>query len=93
MDSRKDPVSQGPVTYLVRVGSRVRYCHVDHLLKSKVMPEDAQSVPNKISETVTTQTYSYQWTMTQRLMQKPLIMLLCQQCHNTILEPDKHPKD
>ena len=31
---------KGPVSYLVRVGSsslKIRYCHVDHLLKSKVV--------------------------------------------------------
>ena len=31
---------KGPVSYLVRVGSRVRYCHVDHLLKSNVIAEE-----------------------------------------------------
>ena len=31
---------EGPVSYLVRVRSRIRYCHGDHLLKSKVTPEE-----------------------------------------------------
>ena len=30
---------KGPVSYLVRVGSRVRYCHVDHLLRSNVIAD------------------------------------------------------
>ena len=30
---------KGPVSYLVRVGSKIRYCHVDHLLKSNVISE------------------------------------------------------
>ena len=29
---------KGPVTYLVRVGSQIRYCHVDHLLRTGVKP-------------------------------------------------------
>ena len=41
MDDRKDNTTQqkGPVSYLVREGVRIRYCHVDHLLKSNVIPE------------------------------------------------------
>ena len=35
---------KGPVSYLVRVGSRVRYCHVDHLLKSNVLPDENPSI-------------------------------------------------
>ena len=27
---------KGPVTYLVRVGTRIRFCHVDHLLKTGI---------------------------------------------------------
>ena len=27
---------KGPVTYLVQVGSRIRFCHVDHLLKTGI---------------------------------------------------------
>ena len=27
---------KGPVTYLVRVGIRIRFCHVDHLLKTGI---------------------------------------------------------
>ena len=50
MDPRKDTVTKGPVSYLVRVGSRVRYCHVDHLLRSKVMPVEAESAPHKIDD-------------------------------------------
>lgn len=43
---------KGPVSYLIRVGSRVRYCHTDHLLKTNVMPEEeARSVPNETKET------------------------------------------
>ena len=30
---------KGPVSYLVRVGSRVRYYHVDHLLKSDAITD------------------------------------------------------
>ena len=30
---------KAPVSYLVTVGSRIRYCYVNRLLKSKVMPE------------------------------------------------------
>lgn len=49
------------MSYLIRVGSRVQYCHVsDHLLRSKVMPREVHSTPNKISETGTTNVSS-QW--------------------------------
>ena len=38
---------KGPVSYLLRVGSRVRYCHTDRLLKSNVLPdENVQVVHN-----------------------------------------------
>ena len=30
---------KGPVSYLVKVGSRIRYCHVDHLLKSNAIAD------------------------------------------------------
>ena len=39
---------KGPVSYLVRVGSKIRYCHVDHLLKSNVPAEDAQPMPKRL---------------------------------------------
>ena len=33
---------KSPVTYLVKVGSRMRLCHVDHLLRSKVTSIDSE---------------------------------------------------
>jgi len=39
---------KGPVSYLVRVGSKVHYCHVDHLLKSNVLAEDTQPMPKRL---------------------------------------------
>ena len=44
MDNRKTLQQKGPVHYLVRVGSRVRYCHVDHLLKRNVLPGENAKV-------------------------------------------------
>ena len=35
---------KGPVSYLVRVGSKIRYCHVDHLLKSNVIADSEGTV-------------------------------------------------
>ena len=34
---------KGPVRYLVRVGSRVRYCHVEHLLRTKVLDSNSNA--------------------------------------------------
>ena len=43
---------KGPVSYLVQVDSRVRYCHVDHLLKRNVIPlEETQAAPEKTRQT------------------------------------------
>ena len=35
---------KGPVSYLVTVGSKVRYCHVEHLLRRKATSTDKPSV-------------------------------------------------
>ena len=32
------------MTYLVRVGSRVRSCHADHLLKSNILPGENPNI-------------------------------------------------
>jgi len=45
---------KGPVTYLVQVGSQIKYCHVDHLLRTGVKPsairteeqEEITDIPN-----------------------------------------------
>ena len=36
---------KGPVIYLVKVGSRIRFCHVDHLLHMAVEDMDNEPVP------------------------------------------------
>jgi len=56
---------KGPVTYLVRVGSQIRYCHVDHLLRTGVKPsairteeqdEIITDIPNCNSDQPSTET-------------------------------------
>jgi len=34
---------KGPMRYLVMVGSRVRYCHVEHLLRTKVLDSNSNA--------------------------------------------------
>ena len=60
---------KGPVSYLVRVGSRVRYCHADHLLKTKVMPEEeARLVPNETKEP---QAWEYSFPIDSEVEENP----------------------
>ena len=51
---------KGPVNYLVRVGSRVRYCHVDHLLKSNVLPDENPNIGHDSKRTLGQQIFSCQ---------------------------------
>ena len=41
---------KSPVTYLVKVGSRIRFCHADHLLHSAVINIDSEQDIEDLSE-------------------------------------------
>ena len=44
MDNRKDTTTKRTSELLSKSRSRVRYCHVDHLLKSNVLPDENPSI-------------------------------------------------
>ena len=41
---------KGPVTYLVQVGTQIRFCHVDYLLKTGVKPTSVIEEKDEISD-------------------------------------------
>ena len=50
----KNLKTEGHVSYVVRVGSSVRHCHVDHLIRRKVTSEDKNDTPSTVNRHSTT---------------------------------------